>query len=117
MIRAPDDYKRETLAGPGFRQQDDTEMIRVMEESRRIYERRQQRTAEFARLLSKLKRIGFYDTVVQKQYENIVSWCDAYYEDRPSSVKVLFESLCRIRWTLSEQDALDKIKNSMSPKN
>jgi hypothetical protein len=84
----------------------------TLEESRRLYERRQQRIAEFAPLLSKLKRLGFYDMLVQKEYEHIVSWCEAYYEDMPPSVNISFEALTLIRWTLPERAALDKLKQS-----
>jgi len=84
----------------------------TLEESRRLYERRQQRIAEFAPLLSKLKRLGFYDMTVQKEYEHIVSWCEAYYEDMPCSIQISFEALTLIRWTLPERAALDKLKQS-----
>lgn len=110
-IRSPDEYRRETLAGQGF-EQVDHDLERVLQESRQLHERRQQRIAEFAPLLSKLKRIGFYDMIVQKEYEHIVSWCEAYYEDRSSSIQVSFEALTLIRWTLPERAALDKIKQS-----
>ena len=69
MIRAPDEYRREILAGP--RMEEDPELQRILDESRQLHERRQQRMAEFGPLLSKLKRLGFYDTVVQKQHVNI----------------------------------------------
>lgn len=121
-MRAPDEYRRETLAseplyprpvrpyqGPVL-SQEDQELERVLEESRRLQERRQQRMAEFAPLLSKLKRIGFYDTTVQKEYELLLSWCEAYYEDRHSSIHTSFEGLTLIRWSLPERAALDKIK-------
>ena len=118
-IRSPDEYRREILAGPhaaqGFEQVQvdvDHDLEWVLQESMQLHERRQQRIAEFAPLLSKLKRLGFYDMLVQKEYEHIVSWCEAYYEDRPSSIKVSFEALTLIRWTLSERAALDKIKHS-----
>ena len=113
-IRSPDEYRRETLAGGQvFEQVDhDHDLERVLQESRQLHERRQQRIAEFAPLLSKLKRLGFYDMIVQKEYEHIVSWCEAYYEDRPSSIQVKFEALTLIRWTLPERAALDKIKQS-----
>jgi len=112
MIRAPDEYRRETLAGPAFQtmEEQDPDLERVLQESRQLHERRQQRMAEFAPLLSKLKRIGFYDTVVQKQYEQIVTWCEAYYDERHSPMPILFESLSLIRWSLHERAALDKIK-------
>jgi hypothetical protein len=110
MIRAPDEYRRETLAGPQLFEEVDPDLEQVLQESRQLHERRQQRMAEFAPLLSKLKRIGFYDTVVQKQYEQIVLWCDAYYDERHSSVRILFEALSLIRWTLPERAALDKMK-------
>ena len=111
MIRAPDEYRREILAGP--RVEEDPELQRILDESRQLHERRQQRMAEFGPLLSKLKRIGFYDTVVQKQYVNIEKWCQDYYEGRPSRQEILFESLTLIRWTLPERAALDKIKISV----
>lgn len=111
-IRPPDEYRRETLAGVQVFEQVDHDLERVLQESRQLHERRQQRIAEFAPLLSKLKRLGFYDMIVQKEYEHIVSWCEAYYEDRPSSIQVSFEALTLIRWTLPERAALDKIKQS-----
>lgn len=111
-IRSPDEYRRETLAGAQVFEQVDHDLERVLQESRQLHERRQQRIAEFAPLLSKLKRLGFYDMIVQKEYEHIVSWCEAYYEDRPSSIQVSFEALTLIRWTLPERAALDKIKQS-----
>ena len=115
-IRSPDEYRRETLTGPQSVERVDHEELRLLEEtleeSRRLYERRQQRIAEFAPLLSKLKRLGFYDMLVQKEYEHIVSWCEAYYEDMPSSIKISFEALTLIRWSLPERAALDKIKQS-----
>ena len=118
MIRAPDEYRRETLAGPNSVTPYDTEMDRLLEEtlaeSRRLHERRQQRMAEFAPLLSKLKRLGFYDTVVHTQYVNIQKWCEAYYEGRSSQQEISFEALTLIRWTLPERAALDKIKGSIN---
>ena len=119
-IRSPDEYRRETLAGPSsvghtFGRVDHEELRlleETLEESRRLYERRQQRIAEFAPLLSKLKRLGFYDMTVQKEYEHIVSWCEAYYEDMPCSIQISFEALTLIRWTLPERAALDKLKQS-----
>ena len=113
MIRAPDEYKRECLAGPQVFENVDPEMQRILEESRKLHERRQQRMAEFAPLLSKLKRIGFYDTVVQKQYQNIILWCESYYEGRTCQIDVSFKALVLIRWTLSERAALDKVKISV----
>jgi hypothetical protein len=116
MIRAPDEYRRETLAGPSPIGSYDREMDPLLEEtlaeSRRLHERRQQRMAEFAPLLSKLKRIGFYDTIVHTQYVNIQKWCEAYYEERHSPVTISFEALSLIRWTVPERTALDKIKIS-----
>ena len=112
-IRAPDEYRRDTLAGPQAFVQDqviDPELERALQESRQLHERRQQRITECAPLLSKLKRIGFYDTIVQKQYENIVAWCEAYYDDRHSPVSISFEALTLIRWSLPERAVLDKIK-------
>jgi hypothetical protein len=109
-MRAPDEYRRETLAGPVPVLEEDPDLERVLEESRRLQERRQQRMAEFAPLLSKLKRIGFYDMLVQKEYVLLLSWCEAYYEDRHSSVHVSFENLALIRWSLPERAALDKVK-------
>lgn len=111
-IRSPDEYRRETLAGAQVFEQVDHDLERVLQESRQLHERRQQRIAEFAPLLSKLKRLGFYDMLVQKEYEHIVSWCEAYYEDRPCSIQVSFEALTLIRWSLPERAALDKIKQS-----
>lgn len=113
MIRAPDEYRRETLAGPQVFENVDPELQRILDESRQLHERRQQRMAEFAPLLSKLKRLGFYDTIVQKQYVNIEKWCEAYYDGRASPQDVSFEALTLIRWTLSERTALDKIKMSV----
>jgi hypothetical protein len=118
MIRAPDEYRRETLAGPhsvghtfGRVDHEELQLLEeTLEESRRLYERRQQRMAEMAPLLSKLKRIGFYDNLVKKQYENILLWCEAYYEDGTHSIEVSFDELSTIRWTLDQQAALDKIK-------
>ena len=110
MIRAPDEYRRETIAGPQVFEPMDPDLERVLQESRQLHERRQQRMTEFAPLLSKLKRIGFYDTVVQKQYEQIVAWCEAYYDERHSPVPILFEALSLIRWSLPERAALDKNK-------
>ena len=109
-MRAPDEYRRETLSGPVPLSQEDRDLERVLEESLRLQERRQQRMAEFAPLLSKLKRIGFYDTLVQKEYEQLLAWCEAYYEDRHSSVHISFETLTLIRWSLPERAALDKVK-------
>jgi len=120
MIRAPDEYRRETLAGPhsvgpfGRVDHEELQLLEeTLEESRRLYERRQQRIAEVAPLLSKLKRIGFYDKVVQKQYETILLWCEAYYEDQPYTMGPI-EDLSMIRLTLSERAVLDKIKGSLS---
>ncbi len=51
-MRAPHEYRRETLAGPVPVLEEDPDLERVIEESRRLQERRQQRMAEFAPLLS-----------------------------------------------------------------
>jgi hypothetical protein len=50
--------------------------------------------------------------IVQKEYEHIVAWCEAYYEDMPCSIQISFEALTMIRWTLPERAALDKLKQS-----